>query len=327
MPASVQQSETPLRVIARFGKEIEVLLKDGTTVRASLRQSSRSAVCGDWVETEWLPSNTNKCLQPIAKNIRHRNNLLERIDGFGRSRAMCANIDFVWIVVAPWPPTPKHFIDQFLVAIWNLPAQPGILINKWDCIDSAEGKSLLDYLETLQHLSLPILPVSARNEFGLEKLREIAQGKSNILAGPSGVGKSSLIQALLPERHLVVASDERTMAHGGHTTTVTRWYPTEHIGAWVDSPGIRSFTPHIQNLENLQGGFPDFIPLAKQCQFRNCSHQEEPGCAVIQAVKGGGIPELRLDAWKKLYASIAPESVRNSNPSRNPASKNQNRRY
>ncbi len=330
MMDQVPEPKAPgLRVIARHGQHVEVLTAEGTTARASLRQSAWDTVCGDQVHEAPASGNDapSSSHEHVVTRIAPRLNVLERIDGFGRQRRMAANVERVWMVVAPWPETPRQMIDRFLVGIWNLPATPGIIVNKADQIASNEGKRLRTILDDFAHLGIRILPVSAHSGEGMAELRQSAAGLSNILVGPSGVGKSSLIRALLPETKPLIASHDDPGQAGRHTTTVARWYPDTAGGAWIDSPGVRDFTPTISSIEALKRGFPDLMNLAPDCRFRDCSHHDEPGCAVIDATKRGGLPIARLRAWRSLYEEQQQaESVRNSDPSRGRGSRSPNRR-
>jgi ribosome biogenesis GTPase / thiamine phosphate phosphatase len=287
------------RVVARYGSEIDVLQPGGGIVRVNLRRKLDDVVCGDVVAVE--PG------ERVALERDSRRNQLTRRDGFNRLRTIAANIDRVWIVLAPRPAIPHLLIDRFLVGIHNLPAEAGIVLNKADLARAGGGvlpdPDLTDYAQ----LSLPVLRVSARTGDGLQALRAAAAGGSNILVGPSGVGKSSLIQALLPEERLRVAEVGHS-GEGKHTTTTARWYETECGAAWIDSPGVRDFSPEIDGIHQLTRGFPDLFEHAAGCRFRNCTHRAEPACAVRDAVRRGMLPGARLEAWLELLASLVPDS-------------------
>ena len=283
------------RVVARFGSEIDVLPPTGGILRAHLRRKFDDVVCGDLVLVE--PA------ERIVTGRERRINHLGRQDGFNRHRTIAANIDRVWIVVAPRPEIPHLLIDRFLVGIFNLPASAAVVINKYDLVDAVTARSLAANLGGYRHLDVPVLQVSAHTGFGMESFRDAAAGGSNILVGQSGVGKSSLIQAMLPEQSLRVGEVGHS-GEGRHTTTTARWYPFAGGGAWIDSPGVRDFTPEITNVNELARGFPDLDDCADGCRFRNCTHRSEPGCAVRQAVNQGTLPEGRLQAWLELLEGL-----------------------
>jgi ribosome biogenesis GTPase / thiamine phosphate phosphatase len=285
------------RVAARYGSEIDVLQPDGELLRVNLRRKLDDVVCGDVVAVD--PG------ERVALERDSRRNQLTRRDGFNRLRTIAANIDRVWIVLAPKPAIPHLLIDRFLVGIFNLPAEAGVVLNKADLARAGGGLLPDPDLSDYAQLSLPVLRVSARTGAGLQTLRAAAAGGSNILVGPSGVGKSSLIQALLPEERLRVAEVGHT-GEGKHTTTTARWYATACGAAWIDSPGVRDFSPEIDAIHQLVAGFPDLSEHAAGCRFRNCTHRAEPACAVRDAVRRELLPQARLEAWLELLASLVP---------------------
>jgi ribosome biogenesis GTPase / thiamine phosphate phosphatase len=283
------------RVVARYGSEVDVFLPRGELLRANLRRKVDDVVCGDIVAVE--PG------ERIVTARERRKNQLTRRDGFDKRRTIAANIDRVWVVVAPRPAIPHLLIDRFLVGILNLPASAAIVVNKCDLLDEVTGPPLEESLGGYRHLDLPILQVSARTGYGLEALRAVASGSTNILVGPSGVGKSSLVQAMLPGETLKVGAVGNT-GEGRHTTTTARWYAAEGQAAWIDSPGVRDFTPEIGTMDELVRGFPDLGDFGDGCRFRNCTHRSEPGCAVRQAVDQGLLPHGRLQAWMELLKGV-----------------------
>lgn len=282
------------RVTARYGSEVDVLQAGGEILRAKLRRKVDDVVCGDIVTVD--PADR------VVVGREQRHNQLTRRDGFNRLKTVAANIDHVWIVVAPFPEIPHLLIDRFLVGIFNLPACGGIVINKCDRMDAEDEVRIDRQLAGYAHLHLPVLRVSARTGMGLEDLRTAAAGASNILVGPSGVGKSALIQALLPGERLRVGEVGQT-GEGRHTTTTARWYANGEA-AWIDSPGVRDFSPEIHGVGELERGFPDLSERALHCRFRNCSHRSEPGCSVREAVRQGTLPASRLEAWLELLAGL-----------------------
>jgi len=283
------------RVLARFGSEIDALQPDGSVLRTHLRRRVDDVVCGDVVMVDAAGA--------VVRSREPRRNHLTRRDGFNRLRTIAANIDRAWIVVAPRPEVPHLLIDRFLVGIRNLPAEAGIVVNKSDLAFTADTPTSGPDLSHYMQLSLPVLRVSAHTGLGLEALRAAAAGACNILVGPSGVGKSSLIQALLPAERLRIAAVGQG-GEGRHTTTTARWYEAEDGAAWIDSPGVRDFSPEIAGIDQLVQGFPDVSEHAANCRFRNCTHRSEPGCAVSAAVDRGLLPVARLQAWRELRESL-----------------------
>ena len=286
------------RVLARYGSEIDVLRPDGGGQRVNLRRRFDDVVCGDVVAVD--------ALGPAVQSREPRRNHLRRRDGFNRPKTIAANIDRVWIVIAPRPAIPRLLIDRFLVGIRNLPAEAGIIVNKSDLAHPADGTASDPDLSDYAHLCMPVFRVSAHTGLGLESFRKAASGGSNILVGPSGVGKSSLIQALLPGERLRIAEVGQS-GEGRHTTTTARWYEVKGGGAWIDSPGVRDFSPEIASVEQLVQGFPDLSEHAAACRFRDCTHRSEPGCAVRGALDQGVLPVARLEAWRELLETLVAD--------------------
>ncbi len=298
--AAVVAMNDPFRVIARYGSEVDIARPGEPVLRAHLRRRNDDVVCGDLVFLE-----NGKAA--VARRAERGNRLVRR-DGAHRVKTIAANIDRAWIVVAPRPETPRLLIDRFLVGILNLPARAGILINKSDLVTSAEGGHGTLAADDYRSLDIPILSVSAHTEVGLDLLRAAARGASNILVGPSGAGKSSLVQALLPRETLRVGALGDT-GEGRHTTTTARWYETGDGAAWIDSPGVRDFSPEIRSTDDLARGFPDIAEIAQHCRFRNCTHRAEPDCAVRTAADEGRIMAGRMAAWLELFSGMEAGST------------------
>ncbi|WP_019628437.1 ribosome small subunit-dependent GTPase A [Thioalkalivibrio sp. AKL10] len=289
------------RVFARHNQMADIAGPGAAPRRLRLHRRFRDLACGDLVELDATGDE-------VARQL-DRNNVLVRRDGFGRRKVIAANIDCVWIVIAPEPAPSRNLIDRFLVAILNLPARPRLLINKQD-----EGPAARpEWLDAYRQLDLDPLFVSAKSGFGLDDLAAAAAGQTNILVGQSGVGKSSLVAALLEQYGIVDAiapttGDLAASGEGRHTTVTAQWFPLANGGAWIDSPGVRDFTPEIPSLDTLERGFPDIAERGDQCRFRDCRHQSEPGCAVLAAIEAGELPAARLQAWHALAAEIPAQN-------------------
>jgi len=292
---------TTARVFARHNQMADVAVAARSPRRLLLHRRLRDLACGDRVELD--ASGTQ-----IECRLDRKNTLIRR-DGFGRRKVIAANIDCVWVVIAPTPTPSRTLIDRFLVAVLNLPARPRLLVNKQDSPTTGESEWLARYCQ----LDLDPLHVSAYSGRGLDELAAAAAGQVNILVGQSGVGKSSLISALL-EKHSVgeiaapATGELTTSGEGRHTTVSAQWFPLAGGGAWIDSPGVRDFTPEIPSFETLACGFPDIARIAAQCRFRDCRHQHEPGCAVLKAVTAGELTAARLAVWRELAAEIPTQT-------------------
>ena len=173
------------------------------------------------------------------------------------------------------------------------------MVNKTDL---AETGALLERLAGLEALGYPVIPLSAKQDAG--PLRTWLAGKTSILVGASGVGKSTLINALVPEAAVASREVSESLDTGKHTTTHTRLYPLPEGGSLIDSPGMQEFGLGHLDLAALQHAFPEFRPLAGRCRFHNCRHLQEPNCAVLAAVEAGEIPKTRWQSYRKLLQGL-----------------------
>jgi ribosome biogenesis GTPase len=178
------------------------------------------------------------------------------------------------------------------------------VVNKIDLLNSEERAVIESRLATYRHIDCPMLLASTRTAHGLDNLREYLKGRTNILVGQSGVGKSSLIKALLPEREIRIQSVSEATGHGTHTTTTATLYHLPDGGDLIDSPGVSSFEPVELDPADLNLGFPEFAPYWGCCKFSNCSHTVEPDCALMKAVKQGEIDPRRLESYRQMKKSL-----------------------
>ena len=229
-----------------------------------------------------------------------RRTLLARVDARGRSKPVAANVERIVIVAAPSPGIDEELIDQFLVAAEHTGITPILLINKTDLLDRHALKMLKKRLSLYQEIGYRLIFSSVLKRHGLDELLSEIKGRYSVFCGESGVGKSSLINALLPGVDARVASLSRASGKGMHTTTTTRLYPLPEGGAIIDSPGVRAFKLGKLPAAEVAKGFIEFRPYTEKCRFRNCTHRSEPGCAVIAAADQGRISKQRLRSYHHL---------------------------
>lgn len=230
-----------------------------------------------------------------------RRNLLKRMTPYGLQN-IAANVDGVGIVVAQMPPTSHLFVDQVIVAARKENIAPFIIVNK---IDLATTTPIIESLQKDFSPEILIIAVSAKNELRLDKLREHlkALGRS-VLVGMSGVGKSSLLNALTGKQHQKTGSTVDKDRHGAHTTSQAVLYHLQSGGELIDSPGLRDFEPpHLlpSDVAHLFLGFSKF--LQQPCKFNNCLHVTEPDCVIKNAVKSGAIQKHRYENYLELLAA------------------------
>lgn len=286
------------RVHARFGSDVLVDSHDNRLVRCALRRRSDDVVCGDWVVWRAVTADSG-----IVVGREPRRTLLSRYTPAHKQKAMAANVDQLAIVFAVKPAPLPALVDRYLVAAELSDIRPLLVLNKCDL-----GTHVPDGVELLNHyrsLGYAAIISSAATGQGLEALRSTLAGSSTVISGQSGVGKSSLIDALVPGARIRIGQ-LGPQSHGRHTTSNSRFYPLTEGGGVIDSPGVRDFGIPPLNAQRLAAAFVEFRPWLAQCRFHNCRHRTEPGCAVRQAISAGEISERR---WRTYVALLDEHSA------------------
>lgn len=275
------------KIVSHLGVAVEVLFADGD--RQPIRVKRKSGhVVGDLVRVV----GEELLRQPRRTELRRR-------DGRGGVHLVAANLDLLCIVVAPRPAPPAGFLDRAIVTARSAGLRPVLVCNKADLEIAPE---LLQSLRQTYGGVLPVLALSTKTGQGLDSLREIfAAGQCGVFVGASGVGKSSLLNALCPQSQLKTAPVSDFTGIGTHTTTVATLHSLVDGGELVDTPGFLDFGLVDQSVEEIAVHFPGFEPAAAQsCKFRNCRHLSEPGCAVRGLVEQGVIAMERYQAYAPL---------------------------
>jgi ribosome biogenesis GTPase len=275
---------------------------------------------GDWVSLERDSSQPGKG-RILA--VEKRRNLFTRLNqqGFDRNRSvlpqiLAANIDAVFCVCTPAsPPWRPRFLDRLLLQadIARIPAW--IVCNKWDLFRG--DADIEERLEDFRRIGYPVLTVSARTGEGLEGLREAAAGRLSVLTGQSGVGKSSLVNALLGETRQKVGAVNEKYDRGNHITAMSvllegpedREHPGRSAG-FIDTPGIRRLLPDGISAGEVELYMREFAPLAGKCSFGlSCAHRREPGCKIMEAVHAGAIHEDRYESFLRIKDELAGKAI------------------
>jgi ribosome biogenesis GTPase len=266
-------------------------------VHCRLKGRKLSAVCGDRVQ--WTPAATEGGAGIIVA-VLPRRNLLARLSSHGDTEPVAANLTQLLAVVAPVPAPDFGLCDRYLAAAeWN-GLEACVVANKCD-LEDGEGR-LADALEDYARIGYEVVPASKRLAGGVEALRaRLARGTS-VLVGQSGVGKSSLTNALVPGVEAAVDEVSRASESGRHTTTTASLYSLPSGGELIDSPGVRDFSPPLPVARQVAGGYREIAALAQDCRFRDCLHRHEPGCRVAAACAEGLISARRLDSYRRLLA-------------------------
>lgn len=286
-------------VVAQYGANLVVEDPSGALRPCLVRQNLGTLVCGDHVV--WQSSNEK--LGVVTARLPRRS-VLNRPGYYGRDRALAANLDQIIIVSAVQPELSESLIDRYLVAAERTAIAPLILINKVDLLDADGQAATAARLEPFRRIGYPILYASTHSAHGLDYLIEQLAGHTSVLVGHSGVGKSSLVGALLPDRDIRIGRLSTASGLGRHTTSTATLYRLPQGGALIDSPGVRNF--HLWDLEptELIHGFREFAAYLGHCQFRDCRHEQDPGCALRAAAQMGEIHPRRLASYRLIRKSL-----------------------
>ena len=209
---------------------------------------------------------------------------------------LAANLDQVVIVCSPEPRTDPFITDRYLAAAEAMGAAAAVIWNKSDLPEAAESPELAEY----RAVGYPVLAASALDGTGMAELSALLAGHTSILVGQSGVGKSSLLNALVPGIELATASLSTSTGEGRHTTTATVLHPLPRGGALIDSPGVRDYAPALDDPGCVEPGFREIAAAAPRCRFADCRHLREPDCAVKEAVEAGTISARRYESYRRL---------------------------
>lgn len=243
----------------------------------------------------------------ITEIHERRNKLSRRAAGHraGREHVLVANVDQAWGVQSiRLPRLNPGFIDRFLVMaeVYEIPA--GLIFNKVDLMHKKDRDEVFALRDLYEALGYPVLLTSATEGTGLDALHDALTDKINVITGPSGVGKSTLLNAIEPELDLATSAVSEKTRKGTHTTTYAALHALSEGGYVVDTPGIREFGILDLEPDELAFFFVEFLPYLNECRFDDCTHDHEPGCAVKAAVAEGEISEQRYESYLNILESL-----------------------
>lgn len=293
-------------IISHFGRQVDVEALEGDRageiIRCHMRTHLGQLVTGDRVI--WRAGKEHGVVVASLP----RKGALMRPNNHGELKPVAANIDFIVITVAVEPEPFANLIDRYLVAAELSGIEPILLINKTDLLND-DNRQRIDALEqAYQAIGYQVLHASASDNEGLAELTETLNNRISVFVGQSGVGKSSLINALLPGVDLKTGALSEQTRKGRHTTTTARLFHFPSGGDLIDSPGIREFALWHIEPEALMDGFREFAPYAGHCRFRDCKHQKEPGCALKDALETGNISTARWDSYWHILSSLEDQT-------------------
>lgn len=258
-------------------------------------KSTNPVAVGDYVKIDVREDGTAY----IVDIEERRNYIVRKASNLSKqSHILAANIDQCFLIATiNHPATSTTFIDRFIASAEAYRVPVVIVFNKTDLYNDTDNEEL-DYLEAVyQSIGYPCLRLSATEGNGIEALKEMMQGKVSLLAGNSGVGKSSIINAISPETAVKVGEISRIHDTGMHTTTYSEMFELMPDSYIVDTPGVKGFGTYSMESEEIAHYFVEFFELSGGCKYGNCTHTHEPGCAVLEALEEGRIAPSRYQSY------------------------------
>lgn len=283
------------QIITSFGRRFMVRTHAGKTYEATTRKKRVDFACGDEVHISHINQQ-----QAVIEDYLPRRSLLYRQDAT-RSKLIAANVTLMLIVLAAVPTPSELLLQRALLAAEAADILPLIVLNK---ADLPQNKLWLEKLAFYQSLGYQVINISAL--YNVAELRRYLQGERAILLGQSGMGKSTLTNALLGNEQARVGDISAALDSGRHTTTHAQLYDLDAHSQLIDSPGLQAFGLHHLSVSNLLHYFPDMRQYIGECRFHNCTHRQEPGCALKQAAADGKLKSERL----QFLQSITDELIR-----------------
>jgi ribosome biogenesis GTPase len=281
-------------VVAAYGKRYEVEVADPLTyslrrISCVTRGKKTDLACGDIV-TIMLTDST----EGVVESSEPRKTLLYRSSSI-KSKILASNVTQIIIVLATQPSFYEALLNRCLVAAEAANIKPLILLNKCDLTEANEAKTKLKLYEALGY---QVLHLSAKQDISV--LRPYLSNQQSALVGQSGMGKSTIINALLPNQNVRTQIMSEALDSGKHTTTAAHLYHLDNHSSLIDSPGLQEFGLHHLSTNQIEYAFVEFRPYLGKCRFNNCKHLHEPDCAVLNAVKAGKISASRLAFYQAL---------------------------
>lgn len=291
------------RVVGRFGKQADVQDNTGEIVRCHIRRTIESVVCGDnvlFARSEVPDEN----LGGVIELVQDRHSVLTRPDFYDGVKPIAANIDQIIVVSSVKPDLSLNIIDRYLVACEDTGIAPLLVLNKVELLSPEEREAVEASLQIYTKLGYRFMYTSCKSGEGIDTLHDILRDKTSVFVGQSGVGKSSIINQVLPDADELVGEISENSGLGQHTTTAAKLLPIPTGGDLIDSPGVREFALWHLPEERITWGFKEFRDYLGGCKFRDCKHLNDPGCIIRQAVEGGEIDAQRYENYHKIIAAM-----------------------
>jgi len=286
-------------VVGAHGRHFIVEAADRQRVSCHRRGKKVDCVVGDRVH--WCVAGDGGVIEAVLP----RRSLLWRQDRW-RSKSFAANIDHLLVIVAASPPMAESLLARALIAAAHASIDAQVLLNKADLPQADDARALL---EPYRRMGVPVLEASVKHDAATARtmLAPLLAGQVTLLLGASGVGKSTLINTIVPDATAQVGEISRALNAGRHTTTTTSWYWLDgaHEAAVLDSPGFQEFGLQQIEAADLARWLPDVAAHAASCRFVNCTHRSEPDCAVRAAAERGEVSPGRLHLYERLYEELS----------------------
>lgn len=296
-------------VISRFGQHADIEDNTGNIHRCNLRRTLGSLVTGDRVV--WRPgTDALQGISGVVEAVHPRTTVLTRPDYYDGIKPVAANIDQIVVVSAVLPELSCHIIDRYLVAAEDVDMPPMLVLNKVDLLSDEQRQQAERDLQRYRDIGYQVLLVSCDSGEGLAELQQALSDHTSIFVGQSGVGKSSLVNAIMPDVEAQTGAVSDNSGLGQHTTTTARLYHFATGGSLIDSPGIREFSLWHLAPERVAWCFREFRNYLGGCRFRDCKHGNDPGCLLQEAAADGRIHAERLESYHRIMDAMADKPDR-----------------
>lgn len=300
-------------IVGRFGQHADVRTASDEVVRCHIRRTVEGVVCGDKVMFR-KSKEAGSAIGGVVELVEPRTSLLTRPDYYDGIKEVAANIDQIFIVSSIKPALSTNIIDRYLVASEDVGITPIILINKMDLLDEKNRPEVEQIADNYRQIGYDVILLSCKSLEGLELLTQSLHQRVNIFVGQSGVGKSSLVNALLPEAQEITNVISEQSGLGQHTTTSAKLLRLACGGELIDSPGVREFGLWHLADDKVTWGFKEFRDYIGGCKFRDCKHADDPGCLIRDAVEGGAIHSFRFDNYHSILRSMKEQRPNHTGP-------------
>lgn len=292
---SLPDPSHPIRVVANHNATIIVQDKNAQIFRCVARKKLGTVVAGDWVQIE-KQANGHAAIVSIAP----RSGVLQRPDRWGNLKPVASNLTRLLIVSAVKPGIDTLLIDSYCSAVERAGIEPGFIINKADILDEKTHNEVAALLDDYRRIGYQVALFSSKQAADTAELMPLLHAQTSVLVGQSGVGKSSIVNRILPDKAIRTGVLSAASGQGGHTTTATTLYNLKNGGCLIDSPGVREFSLGKISPAELSRTFREFVSYAGSCRFNNCVHNNEPECAVQQAIAEQKIAASRYRSYLTL---------------------------